>query len=54
MYLPVSCANVASVVGRDASAVGDDSEDHEADASGDLDETDDEFNLLTSARSSHL
>lgn len=44
--IPVSCTNVASVVGRDAADVDDDTKDHEAYAGEDLDDTEDEFDLF--------
>lgn len=44
--VPVLGANVASGVSRDATAVDDDSENHETETGGDLDDTDNEFNLL--------
>lgn len=46
MSLPVSSANVASVVCRNATAVDYYSEEYEAYASDDLHYTEDEFNLL--------
>lgn len=46
MILPVSCTNVASVIGGDATAVDDDSQDHEAYAGGDLHYAEDEFDLF--------
>jgi len=43
---PVSCADVTSVVGRDAAAVSDYTEEDEADAGDDLHQTEHKFNLL--------
>ena len=47
-------ANVASVICGNASTVDDDSQDDEASASADLDETDDEFDLAISLHSEEL
>lgn len=47
--VPVSCANVATVIGGDATAVDDDSKNHETETGNDLDDADNEFNLVGSA-----
>jgi len=47
--VPVSCANVATVVGGNTTAVDDDSENHETETGNDLDDADNEFNLVESA-----
>jgi hypothetical protein len=43
--VPVLGANVASGIGRDTSAVDDDSENHETKTGNDLDDTDNKFDL---------
>jgi hypothetical protein len=52
MKLPVSCTNIASVVGWNATAVDDYSKDDEACAGDDLEDTECEFDLLQLAHSS--
>lgn len=47
--LPVSCTNVAAVIGGDTTTVDDDSENHEAETGSDLDDADNEFDLFESA-----
>lgn len=47
MTIPVLNTNVASVVGWDAAAVDDDSEDDEAGTCQDLDDANDEFDLYS-------
>ena len=46
LSIPVSCTNIASGVCWDAAAVNDYSENHEAYASGDLNNTEDELDLF--------
>lgn len=52
--VPVSCSNVASVIGGDTTAVGDDSKDYESDTSQDLDQTEHELGLTISLYSKEL
>lgn len=54
MFLPVFCANVASVIGGNATAVDDDSENHETKTGGDLNDTDNEFDLAVSLDTEEL
>lgn len=44
-YLPVSCADVAAVIGRNAATVDDYTENHETNTGCDLDHADDKFDL---------
>jgi hypothetical protein len=50
LSIPVFCANVPSVVSWNATAINDNSENHEANASDDLHNTEDELDLFQLAR----
>lgn len=52
--MPVSCANVSTVVGRNTAAVDDDAEDDESETRSDLDDTQNKFDFSVSADSKDL